>query len=35
LFGDTSLTPNAKLVKKDTGWSYSGRLLQFAVRVKY
>jgi TonB-dependent receptor len=35
LFGDTSLTPKAALVKKDTGWSYSGRLLQFAVRVKY
>lgn len=35
LFGDTSLSPNAKPVKKDTAWSVSGRLLQFAVRVKY
>ncbi len=35
VLGDTSLSPNAKPVKLDTGWSRSGRLLQFAVRVKY
>jgi TonB-dependent receptor len=35
VFGDTSLSPKAKAVKLDTGWSVSGRLLQFAVRVKY
>jgi hypothetical protein len=35
LFGDTSLTPNAKPVKLDSGWSKSGRLLQFAIRLKY
>jgi TonB-dependent receptor len=35
ILGDTSLSPNAKPVKLDTGWSRSGRLLQFAVRVKY
>ena len=35
LFGDTSLTPHAKPVLKDTGWSYSGRLLMAEIRVKY
>ncbi len=35
VFGDTTLSPNAKPVKLDTGWSKSGRLLQFAVRLKY
>ena len=35
VLGDTSLSPNAKPVKLDTGWSRSGRLLQFAVRLKY
>jgi TonB-dependent receptor len=35
VFGDTSLSPKAKVVKLDTGWSRSGRLLQFAVRLKY
>lgn len=35
VFGDTSLSPNAKPVKLDTAWSRSGRLLQFAVHVKY
>ena len=35
VIGDTSLSPKAKPVILDTGWSKSGRLLQFAVRVKY
>ena len=35
VLGDTSLSPNAKPVKLDTGWSRSGRLLQFAIRAKY
>ncbi len=35
VMGDTSLSPNAKPVKLDTGWSRSGRLLQFAIRLKY
>jgi TonB-dependent receptor len=35
IFGDTSVSPNAKAKKLDTAWSKSGRLLQFAVRVKY
>jgi len=35
VMGDTSLSPKAKPVVLDTGWSKSGRLLQFAVRVKY
>ncbi|MDE2183689.1 MAG: TonB-dependent receptor [Alphaproteobacteria bacterium] len=35
VFGDTSLSPKAKPVKLDTAWSKSGRLLQFAVRIKY
>ncbi len=33
--GDTSLSPKAKPVLVDTGWSKSGRLLQFAIRMKY
>ena len=35
VLGDTSLSPKAKPVKLDTGWSRSGRLLMFEVRVKY
>jgi TonB-dependent receptor len=35
VLGDTSLSPKAKPVKLDSGWSKSGRLLQFAIRVKY
>jgi TonB-dependent receptor len=35
LFGDTSVSPKAKPVLKDTAWSVNGRLLQVAVRVKY
>ncbi len=35
LFGDISLSPKAKPVLIDTGWSKSGRLLQFAIRMKY
>ncbi|UAL10123.1 TonB-dependent receptor [Caulobacter segnis] len=35
VFGDTGLTPNAAVVKKDTGWIRNDRRVQFGVRVKY